>query len=230
MRRICVCVLVAMAMTAGPAAADPNWTEADKDGYGTSTTTTSKVWHTLDDGRLTEVFYPDLGTPSVRSLEFVVSDGKGFSQRDTGARNKSVEMIDPRSLTYRQVNEEPRQYRITKTYVTDPARNVLLIGVTFESLGGKKLDLDVRYDPGLANDYQDDVAQPDPSVLLARDTGSPVASAVAGSPAFASTSSQGSGGDLVQTARTSVTGRSGSQSLTIALGFGDTTSAARSAG
>src|SRR4051794_3091771 len=139
-------------------------------------------------------------------------------------------MIDPRSLTYRQVEAEPPQYRITKTCVTDPARNVLLIGVTFESLSGKKLDLDVRYDPGLANDYQDDVAQPDPSVLLARDTGSPVASAVAGSPAFTSTSSQGSGGDLVQTARTSVTGRSGSQSLTIALGFGDTTSAARSAG
>src|SRR3954449_117496 len=150
MRRLCLALLAAFLVVPATASAAPFWTEADKDGYGTSATTTSKVWHTLDDGRLTEVFYPDLGTPSVRSLEFVVSDGVGFSQRDTGARNKSVEMIDPRSLTYRQVNEEPRQYRITKTYVTDPARNVLLIGVTFESLSGKKLDLDVRYDPGLA--------------------------------------------------------------------------------
>jgi glucoamylase len=231
MRRlcVCVCVFVALAMTAGPAAADPFWTEADKDGYGTATTTASKVWHTLDDGRLTEVFYPDLGTPSVRSLEFVVSDGKGFSQRDTQARNRSVEMIDPQSLTYRQVNEEPGQYRITKTYATDPARSVLLIGVRFESLSGKKLNLDVVYDPGLGNDHQDDVAEPDGTALLAHDTGSPVASAVVGSPAFTATSSQGSGGDLVQTARTASTGRNGGQSLTIALGFGDASGAARSA-
>jgi len=66
-----VVVLLVLALP-GVATAATDWTEADKDGYGTSTTTTSKVWHTLDDGRLTEVFYPDLGTPSVRTLEFVV--------------------------------------------------------------------------------------------------------------------------------------------------------------
>src|SRR5919112_730788 len=123
MRRLCLALLVAFLLVPATASAAPFWTEADKDGYGTSTTTTSKVWHTLDDGRLTEVFYPDLGTPSVRTLEFVVSDGK-FTQRDTQARNRTVELLDPRSLTYRQVNEEPRRYRITKTYVTDPSRHV----------------------------------------------------------------------------------------------------------
>jgi glucoamylase len=41
------------------------WTEADKDGFGTSKTTSSKVWYTLDDGELTEVYYPDIGTPCV---------------------------------------------------------------------------------------------------------------------------------------------------------------------
>ena len=226
----CVCVVTVLLSLALPsvAAADPDWTEADKDGYGTSTTTASKVWHTLDDGRLTEVFYPDLGTPSVRTLEFVVSD-KDFSQRDTQARNRTVQLVDSRSLTYRQMNEEPGRYRITKTYVTDPARSVLLLNVRFESLTGKKLNLDLRYDPGLGNDFQDDVAEPNQTALLARDTGSPVASAVAGSPAFERTSSAGSGGDLVQTGRTSLTGLSGSQSLTVALGFGDTTAAARGA-
>src|SRR3954447_20538830 len=93
------------------ASAATTWTPADKDGYGTSTTTASKVWHTLEDGRLTEVFYPDLGTPSVRSLEFVVSDGRGFTQRDTEAASKRTALIDSRSLTYRQVNTEPGRYR-----------------------------------------------------------------------------------------------------------------------
>ena len=229
MRWVCFVVVLLVLALPGVATAATDWTEADKDGYGTATTTTSKVWHTLDDGRLTEVFYPDLGTPSVRTLEFVVSDGKGFTQRDTQARNRTVELLDSRSLTYRQVNEEPRRYRITKTYVTDPARNVLLLDVRFESLTGKKLELDVLYDPALGNDHEDDVAQPGGDVLLAADSGSPVASAVVGSPAFARTSSQTSGGDLVQTADTSLTGVKGSQALTVALGFGDTTSAARSA-
>jgi glucoamylase len=31
------------------------WTPANKVGFGTSTTTGSKVWHTLSDGKLTEV-------------------------------------------------------------------------------------------------------------------------------------------------------------------------------
>jgi hypothetical protein len=84
-----------------------SWTEADKDGYGPATTTASKVWYTLDDGRLTEVFYPDLGTPSVRALEFVVTDG-GFSQRDTEASNRTVQQVDSRSLTYRQVKRGAR--------------------------------------------------------------------------------------------------------------------------
>src|SRR5215208_3485342 len=113
MRARCLSLLIAVLAFPAAAAAATDWTEADKDGYGTSTTTTSKVWHTLDDGRLTEVFYPDLGTPSVRTLEFVVSDGKKFTQRDTQARNRTIQLVDARSLTYRQVNEEPRRYRIT---------------------------------------------------------------------------------------------------------------------
>ena len=90
------------------------------------------------------------------------------------------------------MNEEPGRYRITKTYVTDPARNVLMIDVRFESLTGKKLGLDALYDPSLGNDHEDDVAEPDGAALLARDTGSPVASAVAGERRrFARTSSTG---------------------------------------
>jgi glucoamylase len=36
------------------------WTPGDKDGFGTSTTSSSTVWHTLGGGELTEVYYPNL--------------------------------------------------------------------------------------------------------------------------------------------------------------------------
>ena len=89
MRSVCVAAITVVSL-AVPAAASaaPFLTEADKDGYGTSTTTSSKVLHTLDDGRLTEVFYPDLNTPSVRTLDFIVSDGRTFAERDSEAAHR----------------------------------------------------------------------------------------------------------------------------------------------
>src|SRR5215212_5558504 len=116
------------------------WAEADKDGFGTSTTAESKVWHTLDDGALTEVYYPDLGTPSVRDLQFVVSDGATYSERERENASHQIALTDQRSLSYRQVNSTSR-WRLTKTYTTDPARNALLVDVKFESLTGSPLAL-----------------------------------------------------------------------------------------
>jgi len=227
------------------------WTPADKDAFGTSTTTASKVWYTLNNGELTEVYYPDLGTPSVRDLQFVVSDGATFAERETDATISSQEvgLVDGRALEYRQVNtDKGGKYKITKTYVTDPARSTVLVDVTFESLTGKPYQLYALYDPSLNNDGGDDTATSTDGKLLASDGN--VASALVGAPRFAqassgylgtsdgwtdlkddyrmdwSYSSASTPGNVVQTARTSLTGLSGSQHLTLSLGFGATTSAA----
>ena len=61
------------------------WTPADKHGFGTATATRSKVWYTLAGGELTEVYYPDLGTPALRDLQFVVTDGRTFADRESDA-------------------------------------------------------------------------------------------------------------------------------------------------
>src|SRR5215208_7507661 len=199
-----IAVLVAIVLvgtTAGPKASDavpaeaPKpvdpvpavWTQADKDGFGTSTTDTSKVWYTLRDGELTEVYYPDLGTPSVRDLQFIVSDGATFAERETDATTHVTQLADSKRLTYRQVNTaKSGAYRITKTYTEDPARNTLLVRVRFESLTGRKLNLYVLYDPSLSNDGSDDSGTTAGSTLLASDD--KTASALAASPAFTSTS------------------------------------------
>src|SRR4051794_26688854 len=226
------------------------WTPADKDGFGTSTTTASKVWYTLSNGELTEVYYPNLGTPSVRDLQFIVSDGKTFAERETEATNQQVQLAgDGRALEYRQINTDKNgKYRITKTYVTDPARSTVLLDVTFESLSGKPYQLYALYDPALNNGGGNDTATSKGGQLLATDGN--VASALVGAPKFEQGSSGYLGtsdgwtdlkndytmdwdygsastpGNVVQTARTTLTGLSGSQHLTLALGFGGTTSAA----
>jgi glucoamylase len=240
---------VAHAQTApGAPGATAVWTDADKDGYGTSITTGSHVWHTLDDGALTEAYYPDLGTPSVRTLDFIISDGSTFAERDSDAANRSVQLLDGRSLSYRQVNEQPGRYRITKTYATDPARDVLLVDVRLESLTGGSLSAYALLDPSLGNDGMDDTGTSGADVLWASDSGSPVASALVAAPRFTRTSSGYLGasdgwedlkdlqmdwaytsapnGNVVQTGKTSLTGLRRGQQLTLALGFGSDPQAA----
>ena len=162
------------------------WTEADKDGYGTATGTRSKVWHTLDDGELTEVYYPDLDTPAFRDLQFVVSDGRTFAEREREDAEHAISLADKRSLTYRQVNTTSR-YKLVKTYVTDPARNALLVDVKFTSRTGKKLDLYALADPALSNNGDDDSGASAGSALVASDADA--ASALVAEPAFTKTSS-----------------------------------------
>ena len=69
----------------GGPGASATWTTGDKEGLGTSTTTASKVWYTLTGGTMSEVYYPNGNTPNVRELQFAVTDGKTFTQRETDA-------------------------------------------------------------------------------------------------------------------------------------------------
>jgi len=100
---------------------------------GTATSPASTVWYTLNRGELTEVYYPTLGTPSVRDLQFVVTDGRSWVDREREDTRHTLALTDSRSLSYRQVNTDPDgRYRITKTYTTDPSRSALLLKVHFE--------------------------------------------------------------------------------------------------
>ena len=91
------------------------WTEADKTGFGTARTRRSNVWFTLEGGRTSEVFYPDLSTPSVRSLELVVT-GDGFTDRESSDMRHRTVRPDARSLTL------PRRSTSTGTAGTGSSR------------------------------------------------------------------------------------------------------------
>ena len=57
-----------------------------------------------------------------------------------------VERLD--GLNYRQtVTDRAGRWRLTKTYTTDPARDVVLVDVRFESLTGEPYGLHVLLDP-----------------------------------------------------------------------------------
>jgi glucoamylase len=224
---VCLAAAPAYARERAPGAPGDaaGWAAVDKHGFGTSATRTSRVWFTLRAKQLTEAFYPDLAHPSVRDLTFVVGD------QGESAGTATVEQVAG-SLTYRQTLET-RRWRLTKTYVTDPARATLLVHANLVSLDGKPHRLVATLDPQLFGGGDDDVGWTRGHALLAHDRH--IASALATRPAFTRTSSGYAGhikdlldhdydalqpGNVVQAGRTKVTGLAGHRDLTLALGFG----------
>src|SRR2546428_2478925 len=76
--------------TGGPGAT-AHWTNGNKQGIGTATTPISKVWFTLGDGVLTEAYYPTVDKANLRMLEFLVTDGAGFFERESLDTDHRVE-------------------------------------------------------------------------------------------------------------------------------------------
>src|SRR5688572_16858935 len=82
--------VAAVAVSPGGAAAAPpapgypgaaaTWSPGDKDGFGTAVPALrSKVWYTLNNGTLSEVYHPRIDTPGSRDTQLVVSDGATFT-------------------------------------------------------------------------------------------------------------------------------------------------------
>jgi glucoamylase len=229
------------------------WTEADKTGFGTSRTRGSNVWFTLQRGRTSEVFYPNLSTPSVRSLELVVT-GDGFTDREsTDMRHRTIRP-DARSLTFREVNTDKQgRYRIVETFVTDPRRDAVDVRIRFRSLDGGAYQVYALYDPSLANSGMDDSGGTAGRALVADDAGGTVSSALVSKPHFDETSTgylgtsdgwtdlkddqtldqtyrQAGPGNIVQIGRISgLTGQSGHRAARLSLGFGASAAQARQA-
>ena len=233
------------------------WAPADKHGFGTAEQITSTAWFTLRQGSLSEVYYPDLSTPGFRGLQFAVSDGKGLLQRETV--DDDPDHIEPLaqgvtstvtpiagSLAFRQVTSGTG-WRLTKTWITDPARATVLAQIRFESLSNKPLRLYVLADPAPGDDGNDNLGISPDNVLVGYDD--VAASAVAAVPAFDSATSGYRGtvsdpwrdledghlsnydatqpGNVVQGARTTLNGLRGNQTMTLAIGFGADATTAR---
>ena len=149
---------------------DAQWANAGKQGIGTSNTLTSKVWFTLQGGTLTEVFYPTADTPNVHFLEFVVVDPSSRRvETEREDANCRVRILSDRTLVFRQIcRAKNDQWKIIKTYVTDPFRNTLLIDVQFETKNSALAPY-VYFDPSLNNSGMHDSAWTEGDALVAND-------------------------------------------------------------
>ena len=72
----------------------PTWAPARKDMVGTSLGS-SRIWFTLCEGILTEVYHPRIDIPQIRDLGFIIADDQGFWIELRRLHNYSVHLAAP---------------------------------------------------------------------------------------------------------------------------------------
>lgn len=111
------------------------WATGRKMGVGAAAGRASRVWFTIAEGILSEAYYPTVDTPDVGSLQYVVTDGHSFTQRESVDTLHVIRALDAPSLAFEVANTaRDGSYRIVTDYACDPLRSVLLLHSRFEAL------------------------------------------------------------------------------------------------
>jgi glucoamylase len=123
---------------------------ARMDCLGTARNRTSKVWYTVANGVLSDVYYPTADNTNVETLQFVVTDGATFTDLQARDTVSSATALDSTGMACRVTSTaRSGRYRLVTDYVTDPQRHTVVLRVTFQPLAGSRADYDVyvRLDP-----------------------------------------------------------------------------------
>ena len=131
---------------------------ARKDCFGTARNTTSKVWFTVADGVLSDVFSPTIENSNVNTVQYIVTDGRTFADLQQRDMTYSVSSPDRSGMVCRVTSRDSRHgFKLVSDYITDPARASVLIHTTLEPLGAgraaglRRLKVYVRYDATIDN-------------------------------------------------------------------------------
>jgi glucoamylase len=130
---------------------------ARKDCFGTARSTTSKVWFTVAGGVLSDVFSPTIENTNVSTVQYIVTDGRTFADLQQRDMTYSVSSPDPSGMVCRVTStDRAHRFRLVNDYVTDPARDSVVIQTTLVPMGGdaravRNLKVYVRYDATIDN-------------------------------------------------------------------------------
>jgi glucoamylase len=170
---ICAALLLAAGLAtpalASPRAATPSGQAPDgpgatsyldtarKDCFGTARNTTSKVWFTVAGGVLSDAFSPTIENSNVSTVQYIVTDGRTFADLQQRDMTYSVSSPDPSGMVCRVTStDRAHRFRLISDYLTDPARDSVVIHTTLVPTGGdarsvRNLKVYVRYDATIDN-------------------------------------------------------------------------------
>jgi glucoamylase len=133
----------ALAATAAPdAPGAPSYFDlARKDCVGTAAGTGSKVWYTVADGVLSDVYEPTVDNTNVSTLQYVVTDGSTFTDLQTRDMTYTV-AADPTGMSCTVTSTDAKHgFRLITTYITDPVSDTVLMHTTLQDTPGSSTSL-----------------------------------------------------------------------------------------
>ncbi len=158
---------------------------ARKDCFGTARNTTSKVWFTVADGVLSDVYSPTIENTNVNSVQYIVTDGKTFTDLQQRDMTYAVSSPDSSGMVCQVTSRDVAHgFQLVSEYVTDPARSSVVIHTRLVPLPGSTkpinhLRIYVRFDATIDNSggggsanggANDATVDPATSTLVSADT------------------------------------------------------------
>jgi glucan 1,4-alpha-glucosidase len=119
--------------TGGPGALS-HFDLARKDCLGTARNTTSKIWYTVADGVLSDVYAPTIDTTNVETMQYLVTDGSSFTDLQTRDTTYTVSADSTGMVCTVTSTAKSGAYRLTTTYLTDPARPSVVVQTSYTPL------------------------------------------------------------------------------------------------
>jgi glucoamylase len=98
--------------------------------FGAAPGPRSKLWYTLADGNLSEVFFPFLDRVALHELRFFASAAGAPPVDDSAEAQHAISWIAPGVPAFR-VDSTHHEYRLTKEFFSDPEQNAMLISASF---------------------------------------------------------------------------------------------------
>ncbi|WP_034087598.1 glucodextranase DOMON-like domain-containing protein [Streptacidiphilus albus] len=114
---------------------------ARKDCLGTARNSTSKVWYTVADGVLSDVYEPTVDNSDVSTLQYVVTDGSTFTDLQTRDMTYTVQADDTDMACTVTSTDAKHGFQLRTQYVTDPARDTVLMHTQLTALPGSRVDV-----------------------------------------------------------------------------------------
>jgi len=110
----------------------PRWTRGAKDAVGTAYSVSSRVWYTIANGVITEVYYPTIDTPQIRDLQYLVTDGETFFHDERRHMRSQIDCVATAALGFKVTNCDPEgRYTIEKQIIGNPHLSCLLVHTRF---------------------------------------------------------------------------------------------------
>jgi glucan 1,4-alpha-glucosidase len=122
------------AETPGAPGALSHFDLARKDCLGTARNTTSKIWYTVADGVLSDVYAPTIDTTNVETMQYLVTDGSTFTDLQARDTTYTVSADGTGMICTVTATAKSGAYRLTSTYLTDPARDSVVVHTSYTPL------------------------------------------------------------------------------------------------